>query len=301
VSYRIHRTDVGDVTLAWYEWGRPSADRRTLLFVHATGFHGRVWAPLIERLGDVHAIAVDQRGHGGSTSVEIDTWARFGDDLAALVRGLGLHDAIGIGHSMGGHALTEAAALTGAFRELLLLDPTIASADAYADGVNYQAKFEGGHPARKRRADFDSAEHLEASIGGKAAFPRFEAAALRAYCEHGVVARPEGGVTLACRPAVEASIYATARSNGRVIESVADLTIPVEVVRAQTAPKDIDVAGAFASSPTWDGLASAFRTERTRTGTTAATSFRWNCRMPARQKSACARLRRGEELWGGGG
>lgn len=255
-----HRTAVGDVEIAWYEWGRPTPDRPTVLFVHATGFHGRIWRWLIEQLGDVHAIAIDQRGHGASTSVEIGSWAQFGDDLAALVGALGLEGAIGVGHSMGGHALTEAAAATGAFRRLLLLDPTIAAPADYAVGEEYARRFAGGHPASKRRADFDSAEDMLERIRGKAAFPRFEPAMLRDYCEYGVVPRPEGGVTLACRPVVEASVYATARGNARVHDSVAAVTVPVHVIRAQTMPTDgsVDTAGAFAYSPTWAGLAGAF-------------------------------------------
>jgi pimeloyl-ACP methyl ester carboxylesterase len=259
-DYRIQRTDLGEVEIAWYEWGHPRPDRPTVLFVHATGFHGRVWRHLIEQLGDVHAIAVDQRGHGGSTSVEIDTWARFGDDLAALVRTLGLADAIGVGHSMGGHALTEAAAATGAFRQLLLLDPTIAAPEDYEVGEDYARRFAGGHPASKRRADFDSAEDMLGRIRGKAAFPRFEPAMLQDYCTFGVRSRAEEGVTLACRPVVEASVYATARGNARVHESVARLGVPVHVIRAQTMPTDgsVGIAGAFAYSPTWGGLAGAF-------------------------------------------
>ena len=259
-AYRTHQTDVGEVEIAWYEWGRPVPDRPTVLFVHATGFHGRIWRHLIELLGDVHAIAVDQRGHGGSTSMEIDTWARFGDDLAALVRTLGLEDAIGVGHSMGGHALTEAAAATGAFRQLLLLDPTIASPEEYDVGEEYFRRFENGHPASKRRADFDSARDMLERIRTKAAFPRFEPAMLEDYCTHGVRPRPDGGVTLACRPVVEASVYATARGNARVHDSVARVSIPVHVIRAQMMPTDgsVSIAEAFAYSPTWAGLAGAF-------------------------------------------
>ena len=37
-----------------------------LLFAHATGFHGRVWQPLADRLGDMfHCIAIDFRGQCG--------------------------------------------------------------------------------------------------------------------------------------------------------------------------------------------------------------------------------------------
>ena len=44
---KLHHVDVGGLALACHEWRahlRGSAP--TLWFVHATGFHGRVWAPV---------------------------------------------------------------------------------------------------------------------------------------------------------------------------------------------------------------------------------------------------------------
>ena len=58
-------------------------------------------------------IAVDQRGHGRSDKVTRIRWREFGRDLAELVRRLDLRNVVGVGHSAGGHAMTEAAALGG--------------------------------------------------------------------------------------------------------------------------------------------------------------------------------------------
>ena len=54
------------VELAYWERGAPQADRPTLFFVHATGFHGRVFDRVIEAVPGYHSIAFEQRGHGRS-------------------------------------------------------------------------------------------------------------------------------------------------------------------------------------------------------------------------------------------
>ena len=81
----------------------------SLLLAHATGFHARCWDQVIAHLGERHVIAVDQRGHGRSDKMPITDWRVLGEDLDALVRALELRDLVGVGHSMGGHAMVEAA------------------------------------------------------------------------------------------------------------------------------------------------------------------------------------------------
>ncbi|MBW2372664.1 MAG: alpha/beta hydrolase [Deltaproteobacteria bacterium] len=122
--------------LAYFEW-RPELRGREapILLVHATGFHARCWDPVIRRLGERHVIAVDQRGHGRSQKIEITHWKDLGQDLAAFVEALDLRDVLGVGHSMGAHAMVDAAATRpGRFRRLVLIDPVIASPETYGGG-----------------------------------------------------------------------------------------------------------------------------------------------------------------------
>src|SRR5204862_2554684 len=116
---------VNGVSLTYFEWGRGAAGD-PLVLVHATGFHARCWDQVVALLGERRIIAVDQRGHGRSDRVTRIRWQDFGRDVAELVRRLDLHDVVGVGHSAGGHAMVEAAALEPArFRRLVLTDPTI--------------------------------------------------------------------------------------------------------------------------------------------------------------------------------
>src|SRR5260370_13141450 len=112
---------INGLNITVWEW---PGDGAPILFCHATGFHGRCWDRVIRRLAGRHCYAIDFRGHGRSGKPDPPfLWRSFGEDLAELARQLGLKHAIGVGHSMGGHALTLAAALApAAFSRLLLLD-----------------------------------------------------------------------------------------------------------------------------------------------------------------------------------
>lgn len=253
-----HRARVNGVELAYFEWGRPS-DAPTIFLVHATGFHARVWDDMISRLGDRHVLSVDQRGHGRSEKTAIEHWDVMGRDLVALVDHLGLRGAIGVGHSMGGHALPEAAAeRPDAFERLVLIDPVIASPDDY--GTSGWRIDPGGepHPTARRKNHFDSPDAMIARFAGRPPYSVFTPRALADYCRFGLLPDPEGeGFVLACPPAIEASIYMTSRTNPGVYDSVRRVEVPVTVLRAKLPPPDRDMMD-FSSSPTWPGLAAEF-------------------------------------------
>ncbi len=259
------RVRVNGVELSFFEWHRELRGRHApVLFTHATGFHARVWDQTIRRLGDRYAVAVDQRGHGRSEKVPIEHWRDFGEDLAALVRELDLRDIIGVGHSMGGHALTDAArACADRFRRLILIDPVIFSPEAYDDS-DWMVGLTGddAHPTARRKRSFDSVEEMFERFRHRAPYSAFDPAALHDYCEYGLVRADDGeGYSLACPPELEASVYMTSRTNGAVYESIRALDIPVTILRAKEPPPERDMMD-FASSPTWPGLVHEFKRGR---------------------------------------
>jgi pimeloyl-ACP methyl ester carboxylesterase len=232
----------------------------TLLFLHATGFHGRVWDHVIAGLPGHHVIALEQRGHGRSETTEIHGWQVFGQDAAAFVRALGLGGLVGIGHSMGGHALVQAAAIDpDAFRRLIVIDPVIVSPAAY----HLPHPFKGNHhPAAQRMNRFASPQAMIERFAGRPPYTVFDPRVLRDYCEWGLVPADDGdGCVLACEPVTEASIYLTARGNGGVYASVRALQIPVLILRAKLPPADRSPLD-FSSSPTWPPLVDEFRNAR---------------------------------------
>ena len=257
---RLEMVHVNGVELAYFERGERQADKPTLLFVHCTGYHGRIWDRIIESFPDYHTIALEQRGHGRSENIPIGHWRVMGEDMAAFLKALGLQRIIGTGHSMGGHAMVEAAAKSGAFERLVLIDPTIAAPESYAEAP--PMVFEDGvHPAAKRKNDFTSPREMAERLLQRGVYHLFERRMLDDYCEHGLVQQDSGEYRLACPPEIEASVYMAARSNGEIYDSVHALDIPVLILRAQLPPVE-RMAMDFASSPTWPGLVDEFRNGR---------------------------------------
>lgn len=255
-----HRIAADGVTLSVFEWRADARGREdTLLLAHATGFHARCWDQVVARLPDRHVLAVDQRGHGRSEGRPPVDWRRFGRDLAAVARAFDLRDAVGVGHSMGGHATTEAAAAEpDRFRRLVLIDPVIGPPEAYVAGSR-AAFADQPHPTAKRRNHWTSPAEMLERFRDRPPFDAWEPAVLRDYVEHGLVPDPSGdGWVLTCAPAFEADVYMSAHENAGVHDSIAAVSAPVLVVRAKEPPTLRDRMD-FRFSPTWPGLAAAFR------------------------------------------
>jgi pimeloyl-ACP methyl ester carboxylesterase len=80
-----------------------AGDGPPLVFVHGMCGRGAVWDGQVQRLsGECTCITYDRRGHGASTDGhEPHSVSLHGDDLAALVRGLGLPRVLLVGSSGG--------------------------------------------------------------------------------------------------------------------------------------------------------------------------------------------------------
>jgi pimeloyl-ACP methyl ester carboxylesterase len=258
-----HRVSANDVTLCLFEWGAQYTGRaETLMLAHATGFHARCWDRVVAHLGERHIVAVDQRGHGRSEKVTRVHWQDFGRDLAALLRVLDLTNVIGVGHSMGGHAMTEAAAAEPQrFQRLVLIDPVIASPDDYAAASAWSLSG-AQHPTARRRNHWASPEEMFERFKDREPFSTWDHDVLRDYCRYGLLPNPHGeGYVLACPPEFEAAVYMTSRGNGNVYDSIGAIDVPVLIVRVMEPPADRGWMD-FRYSPTWPGLINHFRRGR---------------------------------------
>jgi lipase len=250
----LHPTEahlvINHLDLCVWRW---PGDDPPLLFVHATGFHGRCWDQVIARLGQRRCYALDLRGHGRSAKPAPPyDWRCFGEDVAAVARRIGFQEAIGIGHSVGGHALATAAALApDVFRALLLIEPVILPRDQYG------AALEGEHFAARRRDRWLSPAEMFERFRHRPPFDRWDAAVLRDYCEYGLLPAPDGdGCVLACPPAVESSIYLHSTA-ADIYPLLPSITVPVRVVRCgDPNPHDFWDMSASATAP---DLAAHFR------------------------------------------
>jgi lipase len=217
---------INGLELAVWEW---AGEEPAILFAHATGFHGRCWDQVIRGLPGRRAIAVDLRGHGRSGKPDPPyRWPDFGRDLAEAARALALHDAIGVGHSMGGHSIALCAALCPeAFSSLLLIDPTIFSPEYYAQPQRHDSSY-----IRKRRNQWTSPTEMFERFRDRPPFAQWRPEVLRDYCDYGVLPG-DGGYVLACPPEVEASIYAASNApEANPYALIPSIAQPVTIVRA---------------------------------------------------------------------
>jgi pimeloyl-ACP methyl ester carboxylesterase len=251
--------EVNGTTLCWFEWGQRQRDAETILLIHATGFHARCWDQTIKHLNGRHVIAVDLRGHGRSAKKGPYTWTGFGTDTIEFVRALDLDNMIGVGHSMGGHCLTQAVASEqGRFARAILVDPVIMDPEVYERMSQSSLLDESAeHPVARRRNQFADAQAMFDNFEGRGSYSTWQKESLQDYCEYGLLPDPGGvGYNLACPPEVEASIY-MGNHEADVHELARQINLPVTILRAKQ--RDLDsMEMDFSMSPTWSGLASLF-------------------------------------------
>ena len=227
----VHRVPSTDgVELAVYDFGGEGPD---LIVGHATGFHGRVYDPMLERLDGFRRISVDLRGHGDATAPDgLDyRWESCAEDLVTVVDALELgaeRPLFGFGHSMGAASLLMIAPeRPGLFAGLVCYEPVI-----YPPGVTDDDARLGGwvERTRRRRRRFDSFETAIANYASKMPYSLLDPASLEAYVRHGFAARPDGAVEIKCRPAVEAQLYLMGPHH-RAWDTLSEVRCPVALMR----------------------------------------------------------------------
>ncbi|HMQ20191.1 MAG TPA: alpha/beta hydrolase [Sphingopyxis sp.] len=249
-----HRLATPDGDICWFEWGSPS-DRPSVLLLHATGFHARLWDRAIAALpAGTHVIAPDHRGHGRSFKpASLSDWAASADALLPLVDRFAGTKLVGCGHSMGGYVLTRLAAeRPSAFAHVVLIDPVIMEPPFYRGGAALPVPDPADHPVARRRDRWASVEEMRARFADRLPYSRWRPEVLADYCLNGLLPAADGeGFMLACPPALEASMYQNALRTDPYAW-LGDLAMPVTLVRAPAGERD----GAldFSQSPTWTGL-----------------------------------------------
>ncbi|MEO0493971.1 MAG: alpha/beta hydrolase [Actinomycetota bacterium] len=249
MTRRTASTD--QVDLAIHDLG---GDGPPLIFVHATGFHGRCYTRVADRLADVrHCWAPDLRAHGDSTIPADDRfhWSGMADDLCAVLDELEIDQPVDfVGHSMGG-ATVIATELRrpGTIRTAWLFEPIVFPP---MDGPPSTMS----DVARKRRATFDSIDGVLERYGSRPPFSAVDPDVLDDYVRHGFESVADG-VTLKCTPESEARTFESVDYEvfDRLGSIDADITVISSTDGAPPATIAPQVAAAIGSARlvVWEG------------------------------------------------
>jgi pimeloyl-ACP methyl ester carboxylesterase len=226
-------------------WGSGPAD---LVLLHPNGFCGGVFAPVADRLQrDMHVLALDLRGHGGS-SESFDaplTYEAMAADVLEVFDDLEVDAPIVVGESLGGAVAVLLDRLApGRARGLLLCEAV--AFPARADGP---AENPLSSAARRRRSVWPSTVAMHESYSARPPMSELAADAMDAYLLWGTKPTPDGDVELACSPEFEAAIFElapTPMGGGAAWEHLAALSCPAEVIAGSSSflPTDFFVAQA---------------------------------------------------------
>jgi pimeloyl-ACP methyl ester carboxylesterase len=207
--------------MAGLEFG-PKERPVDIVWSHANGFNARTYRRILAAVGETRRVlAIDLRGHGGSTLPARlqgrESWQEFADDLLALLAALDVRDVVLAGHSLGATTSLLAAVSDAApVRKLILFEPVLLAPPHVSGGVPAgradPSRLEQG--ALKRRRAFGSRLEVEASYRGRGAFRTWPDDMLSDYIADGFHDCPDGSVTLACTPEWEASNFGLSRGIG---------------------------------------------------------------------------------------
>ena len=219
--------NVNGVRLHTLDWG---GDGAPIVILHATGFLGRVYRPLAERLRAIgHVYSYDQRGHGDSSAAADGeyTWDATMRDLEAFITAMGWSGVCGIGHSAGATAIGSLACeRPDLISRAVLAEPVIFESPD-APELGWRNPFI--ERTLKRRRIFDSVEAMYSNFENKPPYNTWRKDVLRDYCEFGTRPTADGKRKLKCSPEVEAKFYETARDFdglGRILRC----TVPLLVI-----------------------------------------------------------------------
>src|ERR1700733_2420202 len=214
--------EVNSVRLHTLDWGGAGDP---IVILHATGFLGRIYAPIASALTQIgHVYSYDQRGHGDSGPAPDGqyNWQLTMEDLAGFITAMGFRGVRAFGHSAGATAIGSLACeRPDLIARAVLLEPVVFES-AVAPELNWRNPFI--ERTLKRRREFDSVEAMFSNFENKPPYDTWRKEILHDYCEFGTRATQEGKRELKCAPEVEAKFYETSRDFdglGRILRSAA--------------------------------------------------------------------------------
>jgi pimeloyl-ACP methyl ester carboxylesterase len=218
--------EVNGVRLHTLDWGGAGDP---IVLLHATGFLGRIYAPIASALTRIgHVYSYDQRGHGDSGPAPDGqyNWQLTMDELAGFITAMGFRGVRAFGHSAGATAIGSLAfERPDLIARAVLVEPVIFESPN-APELGWRNPFI--ESTLKRRRVFDSVDAMFANFDNKPPFNTWDKSMLRDYCEFGTRTNGDGKRELKCKPEIEARLYETSRDFdglGRIVRAQVPLLV----------------------------------------------------------------------------
>ncbi|MDO8434061.1 MAG: alpha/beta hydrolase [Candidatus Binatus sp.] len=201
--------EVNGIRLHTLDWGGAGDP---IVLLHATGFLGRIYRPIAERLRTIgHVFSYDQRGHGDSSAApnrEYD-WLWTMKDLEGFITKMGFAGVRAFGHSAGATAIGSLASeRPDLISRGVLVEPVLFETPDSPE-LGWRNPFV--ERTLKRKRVFDSVEAMFSNFDHKPPYDTWRKDILRDYCEFGTRQNSDGKRELKCSPEDEAKIYATSQ------------------------------------------------------------------------------------------
>jgi pimeloyl-ACP methyl ester carboxylesterase len=201
--------EVNGVRLHTLDWGGAGDP---IVILHATGFLGRIYRPIAEKLSAIgHVYSFDQRGHGDSSASPNGeyNWFLTMKDLEGFIEKTGFTRVRAFGHSAGATAIGSLAAdRPDLISRAVLVEPVVFEAPG-APELNWRNPF--FERTLKRKRMFDSVDAMFANFDKKPPYDTWRKDMLHDYCEFGTRLSADGKRELKCAPENEAKLYATSQ------------------------------------------------------------------------------------------
>ncbi len=202
----VNVCEIGDTAIQYllYEGEGP-----TVMMLHATGFLPWLWHPIARKLSGEYRIVApyfcDHR-HAEPEDGGL-SWMILAEDLCRFCEAMRIEHPLLVGHSMGATVMTIANAVHGAPAErMVIIEPIFLPEDFYRMKIAVEQ-----HPLAsksiKRRNHWENHDDAKAYLRSRALFKNWDEEMLDLYLRHGMVDAGGAGLTLACSPRREASLF----------------------------------------------------------------------------------------------
>jgi len=202
----VNVCEIGDTAIQYLLY---EGDGPTVMMLHATGFLPWLWHPIARRLsGEYRIIAPYFCDHRHAEPEDGGlSWMILAEDLCRFCEVMRIGHPLPVGHSMGATGMTIANAVHGAPAErMVIIEPIFLPGDFYRMKIAVEQ-----HPLAsksiKRRNRWENRDEAKAYLRSRALFKKWDEEMLDLYLHHGMIDAGGEGLTLACSPRREASLF----------------------------------------------------------------------------------------------